>query len=163
MSGIATIMLPETLRFRPNRGRPTAILPTSLMVRSEPSLHGEALRISGRPTRTGAAFSLALRTDFSNKLFSYFMVLAPLGLVALALIVMARAAPDGDWQSVLALSLGLFAIIPIRQVAVPADIGAVTRLDKMLALDVISVIAVGLFIAAHVVSRQRQMPHSHMM
>ena len=156
MTGAVTLQLPRPLVFRTNSDASSSYLPASLMVRSDPSLRGEDVNVAGSTTQNGTAFSLQLRTSRDNRLFSYFMVAAPLGLVVLALVVMLRAVPTGEWESVLALSLGLFAIIPIRQVVVPTDIGSVTRLDKFLALDVVSVVAVGFFITAHAVAKQHR-------
>jgi hypothetical protein len=110
---------------------------TNTVIRSEyPGGWSEGLIVLQRPSRV--------------RLLVYAVALSPLLLAASAAMLWtnARRAAERSSAAPLELAAALIAILPLRQVLVPADIPGLTRLDYLLSVELVAMIALFALTAA---------------
>ena len=73
-------------------------------------------------------------------MWTYTIALAPLLLLG-ALVWSGLRSPESAGRAALEASVGLVALLPLRQVLVPPDVQSLTRLDVVLSIELLAFIA----------------------
>lgn len=99
--------------------------------------------------RTGNLFgiNILISRNIRTTVWCYLIALSPAILIFVLLFQLAVGAA----QVTLEAGVGIIAILPLRQVLVPSDVGGITRIDLILGMELVAM----LVLVAISVTRQR--------
>jgi FtsH-binding integral membrane protein len=110
-------------------------------------MKGTEMRVQDDPGTDIAGVHVVLRTEERTKAVAYLTAAIPILLATVALLLLvagvrARRSILRIQEIALAVVLGVFAALPIRQVTVPSDLTGLTRIDMMLAFGLVAAVGV---------------------
>lgn len=115
---------------------------TEISIQAGPRLN--PYQIEAHKTDNTFEISILLRRNTRQTVWSYVIALAPILLI----FVLAWQLVTGSPRVTLEAGIGILAILPLRQVLVPTDVGGITGVDLVLGMELVAIIllvAIGAF------------------
>jgi hypothetical protein len=124
---------------------------TGISIEVGPKLN--AYQIEAHKTDNTFELSILLRRNTRQTVWTYVIALAPILLI----LVLVWQLVSGSPRVTLEAGIGILAILSLRQVLVPPDVGGITQVDLILGMELVAII---LLVAIGAFMRTKSMPTS---
>ncbi len=140
LASSVSILAPTSYVFT-DRGYGVSPFPIHIAFAAGPAMRGYAIWVVSKHRVDGSFLRLVIKTDSQTRTLAYVTAAVPILLALVALCLLIISLKGGYSRTRLqelafAVVLGVLAVLPIRQVTVPAGLHGPTRVDLLLALGV---------------------------